>query len=111
MLLTILGHLTRVADVAAARAVCVRWRAAVDGCGGLWRGLRLPLVRRRHVRAAESWYRRAARYGNAQAAAHLALLYSYGYRCACHGGHGDAAAAFFAARMGLVGGGGVRVAS
>lgn len=55
MLLTILGHLTRVADVAAARAVCVRWRAAVDGCGGLWRGLRLPLVRRRHVRAAESW--------------------------------------------------------
>jgi len=55
VLLAVLSRLTSVADVAAARGVCVRWRAAVDGCGGLWRALRLPLVRRRNVRAAESW--------------------------------------------------------
>lgn len=75
---SILERLEHFRDVAAARAVCRTWRNIIDISTSLWRKLVFGLPRRMPENA-ETWYRKAARCGNAQAQFLLALMYTYGY--------------------------------
>lgn len=68
ILLSIFQYLTCVRDVAAIRGVCRAWRRLVDHTATIWRSLVFDLPRRpTTLYHAESWYRKAADFGNAQA--------------------------------------------
>ncbi|KAJ8906394.1 hypothetical protein NDN08_002887 [Rhodosorus marinus] len=65
------------------RRVCRRWKDIVDSNRVIWKTIPLQLPTRFPAQA-EKWYRKAAEFGNQNAYVLLALLYSYGYSCACH---------------------------
>lgn len=68
VLLSIFQYLTCVRDIAAVRGVCRAWRRLVDHTATIWRSLVFDLPRRpTTLYHAESWYRKAADFGNAQA--------------------------------------------
>lgn len=68
VLLSIFQYLTCVRDIAAVRGVCRAWRRLVDHTATIWRSLVFDLPRRPTTfYHAESWYRKAADFGNAQA--------------------------------------------
>lgn len=74
VLLSIFECLTSARDIAAVRGVCCAWRHLVDRTATIWRSLVFDLPRCPSAAChAESWYRKAADYGNAQAQVRLFL--------------------------------------
>lgn len=68
VLLSIFERLSHVRDIAAVRGVCLAWRTLVDHTETIWRSLVFDLPRcARTAHHAETWYRKAADYGNSQA--------------------------------------------
>lgn len=68
VLLSIFEYLTSARDIAAVREVCQTWRLLVDRTATIWRSLVFDLPRcPSSAFHAETWYRKAADYGNAQA--------------------------------------------
>lgn len=66
VLAVVLNNLRRDRDVAAARGVCKTWRRVIDYSPTLWRNITFALPKRMPG-TAETWYRKAAECGNAQA--------------------------------------------
>lgn len=68
VLLSIFERLQHARDIAAARGVCSSWRHLIDRTHTIWRHLVFDLPRCPSTAPyAETWYRKAADYGNAQA--------------------------------------------
>lgn len=68
VLLCIFERLSHARDIAAVRGVCLAWRTLVDHTETIWRSLVFELPRcARTAHHAETWYRKAADYGNSQA--------------------------------------------
>lgn len=68
VLLCIFEQLSRARDVAAVRGVCIGWRHLIDRTETIWRSLVFDLPRcASNAQQAETWYRKAADYGNSQA--------------------------------------------
>lgn len=80
ILLLIFTNFTAARDIQTFRNVCQSWRALIDRSATIWRRLvfHLPACPS-SAPEAETWYRKAADYGNTQAQFLLALLYTYGY--------------------------------
>lgn len=82
VLLTIFQYLPRVRDIAAVRGVCRTWRSLVDHTAAIWRSIVFDLPQRpTSVYLAESWYRKAADFGNVQA--QVSLFY-FSSTCVVH---------------------------
>lgn len=68
LLLVIFEHLQHVSDIAAVRAVCRAWCRLIDHTETIWRTLVFKLPSRPSTcESAETWYRKAADFGNCQA--------------------------------------------
>lgn len=69
ILLSIFEYVPNAKDIAAVRSVCKSWRRLVDKTATIWRSLVFDDLPRCPSSAskAESWYRKAADYGNARA--------------------------------------------
>ena len=68
VLLRIFERLSHARDIAAVRGVCISWRLLIDRTETIWRSLVFDLPRcARNAPYAETWYRKAADYGNSQA--------------------------------------------
>lgn len=77
VLLSIFQYLTSARDIAAVRGVCFAWRKLVDRTAFIWRSIVFDLPKRpTSAHHAESWYRKAADFGNAQAQVRFLLSHS-----------------------------------
>lgn len=78
VLLCIFQRLTHVRHIATARSVCNTWRSLIDRTAFIWRSLILELPKSpAYAKHAETWYRKAAEYGNSQAQVCLILCNIY----------------------------------